>query len=327
MPANLTPDYYAAEERYKAARTNAEKIAGLEDMLSVIPKHKGTDKLQADLKRRIASLKKEGDKKQAVSRGDPAYRIPREGAGQVIVCGPANTGKSSLVAALTNARPAIERYPGSTVRPLPGMMPFENIQIQLVDTPPLDMGYVEPECIELFRRIDLVCIVADITADAAGQVEQTASFLAGHRIADPGRRGGFDGARVWEVPFLVFVNKHDDRRTDEDVEIFRDLTAGAWRAEAGSALTGLNLDALKRAVFDSLGIIRVFAKPRGREPDMTAPFVLKKGGTIQDFAAKVHKDFVDHLKTARIWGDGVFDGQMAPRDFVLRDGHVVELQV
>jgi hypothetical protein len=93
-----------------------------------------------------------------------------------------------------------------------------------------------------------------------------------------------------------------------------------------SAETGRNLDWLRRAVFDRLEIIRVYSKPPGEEPDLSAPFVMEKGGTVEDFATKVHQDFLQTLKSARIWGEGVYDGQMVGRDHVLHDGDVVELR-
>ncbi|MGQ9660884.1 MAG: GTPase [Kiritimatiellia bacterium] len=120
MPANLTPEYLKAEQDYKRAETLEEKIACLQRMLAVIPKHKGTDKLQAELRRRLARLREEAESpkgRQGVSR-----RIKPEGAGQIVLVGPPNSGKSSLLRALTNAQPLVANYPCSTREPLPGMM-------------------------------------------------------------------------------------------------------------------------------------------------------------------------------------------------------------
>ncbi|MCX6553014.1 MAG: 50S ribosome-binding GTPase, partial [Acidobacteria bacterium] len=123
MPANLSPEYHRAEERLRGARSPDEKIAALEEMLRVIPKHKGTDHMQADLKGRIAKLRKEIGKKGG--KGGFTFIVPREGAGQVAIAGPPNSGKSSLVRALTRATPAVGSYPFTTREPVPGMMPFE----------------------------------------------------------------------------------------------------------------------------------------------------------------------------------------------------------
>ena len=144
MPANLPPNYFEAERRYREAKEPAEKVKALEEMLTIMPKHKGTDKLRAGLRRKISTFKTQTLKKKGVSRRDSAYSIDREGAAQVIVVGPPNSGKSSLLAGLTNAKPEVNSFPHSTWKPTPGMVPYENIQFQLVDTPPLTMDYVEP---------------------------------------------------------------------------------------------------------------------------------------------------------------------------------------
>ncbi|MGC9359323.1 MAG: TGS domain-containing protein [Anaerolineae bacterium] len=80
-------------------------------------------------------------------------------------------------------------------------------------------------------------------------------------------------------------------------------------------------------MFERLGVIRVYSKAPGRPPDLDAPFTLEEGSTVADLAAKVHRDFYDQLKSARIWGKGVHDGQMVSRDHVLADGDIVELHV
>jgi len=141
MPANLPPEYFDAEKRYRAAKMPAEKIACIEELLSIIPKHKGTDKLRADLRRRLSKHKTALQVKKGTGKRTSAFCIDREGAGQVIVIGLANVGKSALVGALTNACPEVAAFPHTTWKPTPGMLPVENIQIQLVDTPPLNRDY------------------------------------------------------------------------------------------------------------------------------------------------------------------------------------------
>jgi len=143
MPANLTPDYLAAERDYKQAATPAERIAALERMLATVPKHKGTEKIQADLKRRLSQARKESTKKGA-AHSVPFYLVEKEGAGQVVLLGPPNAGKSQLVAALTHAHPEVADYPFTTRLPTPGMMSYQNVQIQLIDLPPLSEEFMEP---------------------------------------------------------------------------------------------------------------------------------------------------------------------------------------
>jgi ribosome-interacting GTPase 1 len=182
MPANLPPDYFDAEKRYREAKTAKEKIARLEEMLTIMPKHKGTDKLRADLRRRISRLKDASQAKKGAAKRDSAFHIDKEGAAQVVLVGPANVGKSALLAALTNAAPEIASYPNTTWRPTPGMMRANDIPIQLLDTPPIDRDYIEPELIDLIRRADMILLVVDLQADPVSQLHNTAALLDEYRI-------------------------------------------------------------------------------------------------------------------------------------------------
>ena len=328
MPANLPPEYLEAEKRYRAAKNPTEKLACLEDMLTLLPKHKGTDKLRADLRRRISKVKASSLVKKTAGKRDSAFQIDKEGAGQVAVVGPANVGKSALVGRLTNANPEGADFPLTTWKPTPGMMPVENIQIQLVDTPALNREYVEPELLDLIRRSDLILLVVDLQTDPVQQLEETVDLLEQNRIIPIHLRDKYEEERLLKfIPCLVLANKNDDENTDENLEIFRELTNNDWPMISVSTITGRNLELLKNILVQELQIIRVYSKAPGKEPDLTSPFVLKRGSTVEDFAGKVHKDFVDKLKIARVWGDGVFDGQMVQRDYILKDGDVVELNI
>jgi len=328
MPTNLPPEALEAEQRYRAAQSVAEKIACLEEFISAIPKHKGTDKLRADLRRRLSKLKSAAQSQKKVSRQESPFQIDKEGAGQVVVVGPANVGKSALVTALTNATPEVADYPYTTWTPTPGMMPMENIQIQLIDTPPLNRDYVEPELIELIRRSDLILLVVDLQGYPIQQLEDTIALLQENRIMPHHLKDRYTEQRLLTfLPLLVLVNKNDDQSTDEDFEVLCELFEEVWPLLPVSATTGRNLERLKQVVFERLEIIRVYSKPPGKEPDLNAPFVLKKGSTVEEFAGKVHQDFLEQLKSARVWGSGVYDGQMVGRDHVLHDGDVVELRI
>ena len=328
MPTNLPPEALDAEQRYRAAKSPTEKVACLEEFLGLIPKHKGTDKLRAGLRRRLSKLRTASQDRSRRSKRDSVFRIDREGAGQAVVVGPTNVGKSALVAALTNASPEVADSPFTTWTPSPGMMPMEGIQIQLVDTPPLRKEFVEPELLDLIKRSDLILLVVDLQADPIQQLEDAIALLMEHRIAPRRLRDRYAKERgLTFIPLLVLANKSDDERSDEDFYIFRELLEDDWPLLPVSAATGRNLARLKQLVFERLEIIRIYSKPPGKEPDLSAPFVLKKGSTIAEFAAKLHQDFSKGLRTARVWGSGVYDGQMVGRDHVLHDGDVVELRI
>ncbi|MFN2213369.1 MAG: GTPase [Anaerolineales bacterium] len=328
MPTNLPPDFYEAERRFRLAKSPSEKIACLEEMLSIIPKHKGTDHIRADYRRQISKLKTTSRTQKGGSVHVSAFRIDREGPGQVVVLGPTNVGKSALVEKLTNAAPEVSSNPYTTWKPTPGMMQVDNVQIQLIDTPPLDREYLEPELVDLVRRADLVLIMLDLQTHPDQQLESTFKILTENRIFPAHMRENYSGDEyVWFVPVIVLTNKCDDESLDEICQVFRELLKDEWPILSISALTGRNLDQLKQAVFDSLNILRVYSKPPGEEPDFSKPVVMKKGATLEDFTKEIHKDFHEKLKFAKVWGSTMFDGQMVQRDYVLQDGDVVELHI
>ncbi len=328
MPTNLPPEYFKIEKRYKSATSQAEKIATLEEMMTVVPKHKGTDKLRADLRKRISKLKAGPQGKKNKGKTESAYQIGKEGGGQVAVIGPPNVGKSALVNILTNASPEVSPFPHSTWKPLPAMMAYRDIQVQLVDTPPIDKDYIENELFDLVRRADLILLVADVQADPFSQLEDTRIILDQHKIAPLRLKDRYEEHRGMAfIPIQVVLNKNDDDDTNENIEIFFELVEDDWPATPISADTGRNLEALKEVIYKRLDIIRVYSKSPGKACDMKAPFVLKRNSNVEQFALRVHQDFAEQLKHARVWGTGVFDGQMVQRDHVLHDGDIVELNI
>jgi hypothetical protein len=245
-----------------------------------------------------------------------------------VVVGATNVGKSALVASLTHAAPEVGDFPHTTWKPTPGMMPLENIQIQLIDTPPLSKAYVDPEMMDLIRRCDLVLLMVDLQTDPLQQLEDTVALLREHGIVPLRLKDRYTDQRgISLVPFLIMANKNDTAATDENLDIFRELLNDNWPMIAASVSTGRHLDLLQVTIVDRLNIIRVYSKSPGKKPDRSSPFVLKKGSTIADFASKVHQDFAQKLKAAKVWGSAVFEGQMVQRDYVLQDGDVVELQI
>jgi ribosome-interacting GTPase 1 len=327
MPANLSPDYLAAEKRFRAARTNEEKMEALEEMLRTIPKHKGTEKLQADIKTRIAKLRRQPKKKGA--RRGPVYVYPREGAGQIVLVGCTNSGKSALVNTLTKATPEVAAYPFTTREPTLGMMRFEDVALQLVDLPPVSEEHVEPWLFDVVRRADLVWIVLAGTSPL-GELETVERLLAERKI----RLRPHDAPApedlplgVMELPGLLVVTASDRPQTAENLAILRELVETAWPTVAVSTVSGAGMEALGRETFRALGVLRVYTKLPGKPPDLASPFTLPIGATVGDLAARVHKDFASQVRFARMWGREVFDGQSVQKDHVLADRDVVELHM
>jgi ribosome-interacting GTPase 1 len=324
MSANLTPQYLEAERRFKSVKTTEDKVEALEEMLATIPRHKGTEKMQADLKRRLSKLRAEQARRPA-SRAGIMHRVEKEGVGQVALVGPPNSGKSLLVRRLTHAMPEVADYPFTTRVPLPGMMPFEDVQVQLVDLPPVHPDFPESWLYQIIRNADATLLVVDLSdPDLLEDLETTLGQLANAKVHlgrdDPPNAPGWLRKRT-----LLVANKIDASGAQEDFEILSELYGARFPMARISAETGDGLEQLRQAVFEMLEVIRVYTKAPGKKLERTAPYVLKRGARLIDLAAHVHQDFLTHLKYARVWGHGRFEGQMVNRDHLLEDKDVVEL--
>lgn len=328
MPANLTPQYLEAEAKFKQAKSVPEKIKALEVMMAIIPKHKGTEKLRAQLKSRMAKLKEELQKKPAVSRAEQAYNIKKEGAAQVVLLGLPNAGKSSLFRHLTHAPSEVADYPFTTQKPIPGMMRYENIQIQLVDTPPIQMDRIEPGFPNLIRNANAILVVLDLTDDPVFQMEVLQEELKRMKIeiGEGETADAPEGGWVFKKACLL-GNKADLREAAGGLRAFESRFKPQWTILTVSAKEEMNFEEVKKETYRRLDILRVYTKIPGKEPDRTEPVILKRGSTIEDVALSVHKDFAARLRYARIWGSGKFDGQMVKRDHLVNEGDVIELHL
>jgi hypothetical protein len=315
MPANLPPQYFGAEKKFRSAKSAVDKVTALEEMLAIMPKHKGTDHLRADLRRKIARLSQSAEKKAATQRA--SMLIEKEGAAQIAVVGLPNAGKSQLVSGVTNASPTVAEYPLTTHSATPGMMAFENIQIQLIDTPPLTEQSADWWLPHMIRRADALVIVVDLGDAPLSQIEAVFAELENRKVAVLGN----------EVKTLIVGNKLDLAHADENYSALKDKYQGQFPIIAISAREGVGLEELKRAIYQVLDIIRVYTKTPGQKPDLADPIILERGSTVADAAASVHKDFVARLRYARIWGSGKHDGIMAKRNHVLQDGDIIELHL
>jgi ribosome-interacting GTPase 1 len=328
MATNLTPQYHKAEEEYRRAATTDDELKWLEVMLREVPKHKASEKLQSDLKQKISQAKKELEAERKSPKKGHGVRIPRQGAGTAVLLGGPNSGKSQLLASLTRATPEVAPYPFTTRAPQPGMMPWEDVMVQLIDTPPITRDYFEPYMQGLIRAADVAVLLLDLGDD--GGIEQCQELLekldgTKTRLA---RASMLDDEDVG-VSFtrtLLAPNKIDLTDARARLELLHEMLPLDFAEFVISAQRGAELDELKNAIYAALDVVRVYTKlPTAKSADYERPFTLRRGGTLADVAGLVHKDFVEGLKFARVWGSAVHDASVVKGDYVLHDQDVVEL--
>jgi len=324
MPANLNPEYFKAERWLKTATTNEEKILAVERMLAVMPKHKGTDGLKADLRRKLSKLREAATQKKAGKQTD-SFHIPRTGAGQVVLLGLPNTGKSSIVAALTNAKVTVADFPFATGAPVPGMAQFEDVQIQLVDMPPITADYSAPGQVGTYRNGDMIGIVIDLSADVEEQMLVCLDYLESKTLLLDGQTPAVDahGNALGKKVFCI-CTKCDIEKAGA-FELLKQSCKKPFEFVRVSAKTAEGLGELPRLFFTLLGIIRLYAKPPGKPADMNLPFTLPAGSTIMDMAMAIHRQLAEKLHSARVWGTDVHPGQNVHLTHVLNDKDIVEL--
>ena len=338
MPANLSPEYKAAEAAFRAARDPRERLERLREMLRTIPKHKGTDHLQADIKHRIKELSDEVEApRKGGARTGPALVVRPEGAAQIALLGPPNAGKSALHARLTASHAHVADYPFTTQYPEPGMLQFEDIHFQLVDLPAVSPEHPVSWLAGALQTADACLLVVDLSdPDCVGEMQVLHDILREKRVTltarwGPGQGTGPPGESAdypfaLELPALLLANKADRMaQVETELAAFLELSALPYPALAVSATSGFGLGELGSWLFGNLGVVRVYTKTPGHPPDRDRPFTLRRGQTVEDVARLVHRDLARTLRYARVWGKSGFDGQQIGREHVMGDGDVVEL--
>ena len=329
MPANLTPQYYEAERRYRLATTNQERLVILKELWAIMPKHKGTDKLQADLKAKISRLKREMQKKTVVGKSTYSHHIAREGAAQVVLLGPSNVGKSQILASLTSANPQVAPYPFTTRDTMVGMMKFENINIQLVDAPPITREFMEAWCSEIIRDTDLVLLTGDLGSDSLLEdIEAVIRKLEESKIKLVAREPEVKVMQEMRYKRAVIgANKRDLPNANKRLRTLKDNYSDKFPIYSLSAKSLGGVDGLRERIYKALNIIRVYTKSPGKEVDRSEPIILKRGSRVMDAARAIHKDFANRLRYARMWGSGKFEGQKVQKDHPLEDGDTIEFHI
>ncbi len=330
MPANLTPQYLRAEEKYKKARDDAEKLEALKEMLALIPKHKGTEKLQADIKRKIANLRESLKSKKNIKRSDLS-RIPKEGAARISLVGFPNSGKSSFLNLVTKAKSKVAPFPFSTRVPEVGMMNWGGIQFQIIDLPPLSTEYVEPFVFNLIRSSDFLLIFVDLSTLAPMEdIEVLCDILKDKKILLKKEDVQEFGDNFLYIKSLFLLNKVDIEEGEESAEVVEEFFRESFEFYRIS-LHEFKIDYkefIGKRIFESLDLIRVFTKEPGRKlVESDPPFVLKRGDNVGDLCLKIHKEIFEKFKFARVWGNPPYDGIKVTKDFLLEDGMIVEIHI
>jgi ribosome-interacting GTPase 1 len=330
MAVNLPPQYHDAESEYKKARTPEEKLTALKKMWVILPKHKASEKVQAILKTKISEVSDEIETAKAgPKKAHASYKIPRQGAGTVVFLGGPNAGKSSLLRKLTHATPEVAPYPFTTREPIPGMMDWQDVRVQLIDLPPITADFCEPHVTDFARNADAAALIVDLGDDdgpfgAETVIERLAERKI-HLVGTP--RAADEDPTVFHIRTLLVANKVDADGAADRLDILKEMIGDRLPILTVSTERGDRLDELRTRLFHMLGVMRVYAKPPGKPPDKAAPFTIPEGGTVLDFAEKVHSELAEGLKSAKVWGSAQFDGQTVKRDHVLRDKDVVELHM
>ncbi len=308
MPANLPPQFHEISQKVKEAEKVEEKISLLEELLAITPKHKGTEKVQAEIKAKIAKLKKKKPKK---SKSEISYFIPKEGAAQIVLVGPANSGKSSLLNVLTEAETKTGAYPFTTQTLKPAMMPYQNILIQLIDTPPLTKdspGWMK----NILKSSDAIIAVFDLSKE--GVIEDIKEI-----------KKIFKDWRLNSKKTIFVANKIDLGKPEKKIEkIESELKDKIYLL---SCEKKINIEKFKRMVFRTLEIIRVYTKSSNKSVDFEHPFIMKKNSKLVELARKIHHDFKSSFKYAKLFTPGSKHPKIIGKDYILQDEDIVEIRI
>jgi len=294
---NQSLEYKTAEAKFLVASTKEEKLDALEEMIRTAPKHKSSEKMLANLKTRYVRLKKELEKESAKKHGH-SLGIKKEGDARVSIIGSANSGKSSLLAELTNAAPKIADFPFTTTKPEIGTLDLDGIKIQLIELP-ANLG---KELLSIVKTSELILVL--ITS--LNELVNIGNIIKKENITNKK---------------LIILNKTDTINEYESNKLKSiSLIKISIKDRKG-------INELKQKIFENISLMRIHTKEPGKKPT-EKPIILKKNSSIKDVAEKIRKDYPERFIKARIWGKSAkFPGQTTGIEHILQDKDIVELYI
>jgi len=305
MPANLPPQFFEVQKKLKEASSIEEKIQIYEELLRIVPKHKGTERIQEDLKRKIAKLRKTEKKKPKHTQ---LFSIKKEGAGQIVIVGPPNSGKSSLLNVLTQANAKVAPYPFTTQIPQPGMVPYENLLFQLIDMPPITKDFLLGWQKELMKNADLLLVLLDLSSE---------NFLEDLN---------FFQNKILELNLankkIIWVGNKID--LEEGKKNFEKIKS-KFKISPISVLKKIGLENLKEEIFEKMEIVRVYTKPKNKQPNFDKPFIAKKGTKLIDLVKEIHQDLFENFKFAKLFKKDSKNPKIVGKEYVLEDEDIIEI--
>ena len=320
MPTNVPPQYREAEDRFREAKSPQAKMDALQEMLAVMPKHKGTDHLKAQLRARMSKLTAELEGPSRGLRGGrpEPFSLPKEGAGRATLVGLANAGKSLLLSNATGAQTKVGAYALSTQEPVQGMLRYKDIHIQLVDTPPVSNPDTQGRLYGLLRNSDVFVVVVDLSLDPVSQTREVFSELERWGFHLLGPEQSPDGDTPWLTkPTILVGNKADQQGALDGFQDVETAFGDDYPVVMASAEERVGLEELGEEIFRALRIIRVYTKSQREkleEFERTRPVVLAVGSTVAEVAKELHKDLARGFKYAVLWGQGRVSSRVSELD-------------
>jgi hypothetical protein len=318
MPTNVTVEYALAEQEYNKAGTPEEKMAALKKMLSTVPTHKGTEKLRQEIKTKLAKLKRKQEKERK-SKGK-SLTIKKEGSATVVLIGPPNSGKSSLLNKLTGAKALVAAYEHTTTKPEVGVLDYKGLKFQVIELPAIIPGFYDsekgPQFLSVVRNADLVVIVTH--TDKINYIIKECK-KAGILLNEPFARSQDDTVKHAKAMIVV---------TKGDLDSSKKSYIALKRFYNFSTIRLSTLNQLKDEIWKHLELVKIYTKEPTKKVKKDVPICLEKDSTIKDMAQFIHKDFIRNFRFARVWGRSAkFPGQQAGLDHKLADDDIVELHM